>query len=202
MQTTVSMRTNQPSKRRQSPREFARSRAAGPQPGRRPLFSRTSPAPGAKGPAGQTGRRSQLSRPNKTAGAKGPSGLIGRARTGLPGRKPPSKKSPLEGALSSLGSAKNKAAARKPSKKSAGGIVAGGLGLAVAVLAKRRRAADQDEMPAAPPVGASEGMAMQPGPKVLPVRPVEPEAVEDTPPMSAPVKPEQLGETDAMPPKG
>jgi len=110
-------------------------------------------------------------------------------------------KNPLEKALTSLGSSKN-TSARKPSKKSAGGIVAGGLGVAVAVLAKRRRTADQDQTPATSPGGAPEATAAQPSPTVLPVRPVEPEAVRDTPLPSAPMKPEQSREMDDTPLKG
>jgi hypothetical protein len=76
--------------------------------------------------------------------------LIGRAQAALPGRKPPAKNSAVKGVVSSLGSAKSSALARKPSKKGIVGMLAGGLG--VAAMTKRRRGANQDDMPTTPPL--------------------------------------------------
>jgi hypothetical protein len=78
--------------------------------------------------------------------------LIGRAHSTLPGRKPSAKKSAVKGVVSTLGSAKRSALARKPSKKGVVGILAGGLGLGVAATAKRRRGSSQDDMSTTPPV--------------------------------------------------
>jgi len=147
------------------------------------------------------GRHSQSSRPKAKPATKGPSGLIGRARTSLPGRKPPSKKSPLNVVLSSIDSAKNNAVARKPSKKGVVGIVAGGVG--VAALAKRRRGAVQDETPATSPVkmpGA--GDAEEGSLTVLPGRPDEPSAVSGSPPTPSPEQPEESGRAEDIPPAG
>jgi hypothetical protein len=99
----------------------------------------------------QTARpRTRFPRTGAKPAAKGPSGLIGRAQATVPGRKPPAKKSAVKGVVSSLGSAKNSALARKPSKKGIVGIVAGGLG--VAAMAKRRRGGNEDEVPTTPPL--------------------------------------------------
>jgi hypothetical protein len=76
--------------------------------------------------------------------------LIGRAQATLPGRKPPAKKSAVKGVVSSLGSAKSSALARKPSKKGIVGILAGGVG--VAAMAKRRRGGKPGEVPTTPPL--------------------------------------------------
>ncbi len=127
--------------------------------------------------------------------------MIGRARTSLPGRKPPSKKSPLKVVLSSLDAAKNNAVARKPSTKGVVGIVAGGVG--VAALAKRRRGAVQDETPATSSVkmpGA--GDAEEGSLTVLPGRPDEPSPVSDSPPTPSPVQPEESGRAEDIPPAG
>ncbi len=86
--------------------------------------------------------------------------MIGRARATLPGRKPPAKKSAIKGVVSSLGSAKDSALARKPSKKGIVGIVAGGLG--VAAMAKRRRGGNQDDMPTTPPLQPVEASGEDP----------------------------------------
>ncbi len=178
MRTTINTRSNLPPNRRQSPRELLSSRAAGPPPGRRPRFSG----------------------PSTTPAVSGPSGLVGRARTSLPGRKPPSKKSPLEGVLSSLASAKSNAAARKPPTKGVVGIVAGGLG--VAVLARRRRAAGQDEMLATSAAGAPEATAAEQSPAVLPAQPLPPDAAGVTPPTLASITPDRSGATEDITPQG
>jgi hypothetical protein len=75
--------------------------------------------------------------------------MIGRARAILPGRKPPAKKSAIQGVVSTLGSAKSSALARKPSKKGIVGILAGGLG--VAAMAKHRGGGNQDDTSPTPP---------------------------------------------------
>ncbi len=204
MRTTIRTSNSQPAIKGQSPRGLARSRGTSQPPRRRTRFSRTSAEPAAKGSTGVIGRRFQSSRPKANPATKGPSGLIGRARTSLPSlpdRKPPSKKSPLEGVLSSLGSAKNNAVAGKPSKKGVVGIVAGGLG--VAALAKRRRGAVQDETPATlsvkmPGAGDAEEGSLT----VLPGRPDEPSAVGGSPPKPSPVQPEESGRAEDVPPAG
>ncbi len=201
MRTTIRTSKSQPAIKAQSPRGLARSRGTSQPPGRRPRFFPTSADPAAKGPTGVIGRRSQSTRPNANPATKGPSGLIGRARTSLPGRKPPSKKSPLNVVLSSLDSAKNNALARKPSKKGAVAIMAGGLG--VAAVANRRRGAVQDETPATSSVkmpGA--GDAEEGSLTALPGRPDEPSPVSDSPPTPSPVQPEEPGRAEDIPPAG
>ncbi len=175
MRPTIKTKKSKPPSKGQTPRGFPRSGGSSPTPGRRPQFSRTSTKPAAKGPAG----------------------LIGRAQASLPGRKPASNKSAVKGALSSLGSAKSSAVARKPSKKGLVGIVAGGLG--VAIVAKRRRGAVQDETPATPPVGPPEASAAE-GSLVVPsLRPVEPSAAGDSPPTTPPLQPAEPGAEDISP---
>jgi hypothetical protein len=113
--------------------------------------------PRPRGSAHSTRPRSRFARTSATPAANGPSGLIGRVHANLPGRKPPAKKSPVEGALSALGSAKSSAAAHKPSKKGIVGIVAGGVGgVGVAAMAKRRRDDKQDEVPMTQAVSPAE----------------------------------------------
>jgi hypothetical protein len=99
----------------------------------------------------QTARpRTRFPRTRAKPAANEPSGLIGRAQATLRGRKPPAKNTAVSGVVSSLGSAKSSALARKPSKKSIVGILAGGVG--VAAMAKRRRNGNQSDMPTTPPL--------------------------------------------------
>jgi hypothetical protein len=138
MPTTIKTRRSKPPTKGQSWRGFPRphrtSQTAPPQT----RFHRTSPTPA----------------------AKGTSGLIARARATVPRRKPPGKKSPVKGVLSSLGSAKNSPLARKPSKKGIVGVLAGGLG--VAAIAKRRRGGDHDDAQTAAPVQPVEASGADP----------------------------------------
>jgi hypothetical protein len=92
----------------------------------------------------QTARPTRFPHTSARPATKERSGLIGRAHATLPGRKPPAKKSAVKGVVSTLGSAKRSALARKASKKGVVGILAGGLG--VAAMAKRRRGSSQDDI--------------------------------------------------------
>lgn len=200
MRTSFKAKKSKPPSKGQTPRGFARSRGDSQPPGRRSQFSRTSTQPAAPGPGGWIGRRSQRPRASAKPAAKGSSGLIGRAQATLPGRKPTSKKSGVKGVLSSIGSAKNRAVARKPSKKDIVRIVAGGLG--VAAVAKRRRAGLQDETPATPPVTPSEASAAEESLMVPPLRPVETSGAGDSPPTRPPLQAGELGRAKDIPPVG
>ncbi len=120
--------------------------------------SRGFPRP--RGTTQSTRPRTRFPRTSAKPAAKAPSGLTGRARATLPGRKPPAKKSARKGVLSSLGSAKDSALARKPSKKGIVGIVAGALG--VAAITKRRRGGNQDDMPTTAPLQPVEPSGEEP----------------------------------------
>jgi hypothetical protein len=139
MPTTTKTRRSKPTTKGQPSRGFPRRRRTSQPPRGRPQFPKTRAKPA----------------------AKAPSGLIARAQATLPGRKPQAKKSTLKSLLSSLGSARSSAVARKPPKKGIIGIIAGGLG--VAAIAKRRRGEKQYETPLTQPVESVEDPNSQVG---------------------------------------